>query len=194
MARLQRRRIAASCFLWLLLLLVVPAASGLAPLRGLVRRIVVRPPPPTTTGYVPDGLTREEYASIKQEEAALESSRNYGAWGPRFAASNEPPPGDWFVMPQLWTKGAVEFPTSSAKDTISRRRGVAAFVLSLGAVHTLAWTVAALVWRRHTVPKLLQCMNASWKLSICWLAGSVAVSWGLTRWTQHYILETANRK
>mmetsp|Transcript_35987 Transcript_35987/g.85785 ORF Transcript_35987/g.85785 Transcript_35987/m.85785 type:complete len:155 (-) Transcript_35987:313-777(-) len=35
-------------------------------------------------GYVPDGLTEEEYRKIKDEERALLQSKNFGAWGPRF--------------------------------------------------------------------------------------------------------------
>jgi len=39
---------------------------------------------PSPTGYIPDGLTEEEWRKIKDEERALLQSKNFGAWGPRF--------------------------------------------------------------------------------------------------------------
>ena len=55
-------------------------------------------------GYVPDGLTPEQYAKIKQQESDRQKKMNYGAWGPRFARSGRPD-GDWMVVPSLWTSG-----------------------------------------------------------------------------------------
>mmetsp|Transcript_37280 Transcript_37280/g.90530 ORF Transcript_37280/g.90530 Transcript_37280/m.90530 type:complete len:316 (+) Transcript_37280:197-1144(+) len=58
------------------------------------------------TQYIPSGMTLQEYNQLKQKELDAESAKNYGAWGPRFARSDRPE-GDWMVLPQLWTQGAV---------------------------------------------------------------------------------------
>jgi len=55
-------------------------------------------------GYVPDGLSKEEYDAIKKEEADRLKKMNYSAFGPRFLRSKRPD-GDWFLMPTLWTGG-----------------------------------------------------------------------------------------
>ena len=55
-------------------------------------------------GYVPSGLTPEQYAKIKKEELEQKKKMNFGAWGPRFARSARPD-GDWMVVPSLWTGG-----------------------------------------------------------------------------------------
>ena len=58
----------------------------------------------TTTGsprLFPDGLPPEEYGQLKQQEAARQAGKRYGAWGPRFQQTEGPPIGDWMVMPQL---------------------------------------------------------------------------------------------
>lgn len=60
---------------------------------------------PRFEGYVPDGLSPEEYRKIKKEEAARLKNKNFGRFGPRFLKSNERPQGDWFLMPSLWTGG-----------------------------------------------------------------------------------------
>jgi hypothetical protein len=62
--------------------------------------------------YVPDGLTVEEYQSIKKKEKDKVSKMNFGAWGPRFAPSSQPQ-GDWMSMRRLWTQGAVDGPTAT---------------------------------------------------------------------------------
>lgn len=65
-----------------------------------------RMPPPLSEGYVPDGLSPEEYQNIKKKEAARLKSMNFGAFGPRFLkSSNQRPQGDWMLMPSLWTGG-----------------------------------------------------------------------------------------
>ena len=60
-----------------------------------------------TKGYVPSGMSREEYSAIRKMEAEKERKMNYGAWGPRFFRTDRPE-GDWMVMPNLWTFGQVE--------------------------------------------------------------------------------------
>ena len=57
------------------------------------------------TGYVPSGLSKEEYNKLRQNEAKAESQKNYGAWGPSWAQSNKAPDGDWMVQKTLWTNG-----------------------------------------------------------------------------------------
>lgn len=57
-----------------------------------------------TGGYVPSGLTAQEYRKLKQQETSERASKDYGAWGPRFHRSHRPD-GDWFLMKSLWTGG-----------------------------------------------------------------------------------------
>ena len=41
-------------------------------------------------GYVPDGLSREEYDNIKKRERDESTKKNFGAWGPRFRRTSAP--------------------------------------------------------------------------------------------------------
>ncbi|KAG7369702.1 hypothetical protein IV203_027448 [Nitzschia inconspicua] len=61
--------------------------------------------------YVPDGLSREQYDKLKKEELDKEKNMKYGAWGPRFKQTDAPD-GDWMIMPNLWTAGRVNRPSS----------------------------------------------------------------------------------
>ncbi len=63
-------------------------------------------------GYVPSGLTEEEYKKIKQKEAEELSKKNFGAFGPRFLQT-ERPDGDWMILPSLWTQGFRSSPNPS---------------------------------------------------------------------------------
>ncbi len=67
-----------------------------------------------TTGYVPSGLTADQYAKIKKEELEKKKKMDFGAWGPRFAKS-ERPDGDWMVVPSLWTSGFDTRPQYSGR-------------------------------------------------------------------------------
>lgn len=60
-------------------------------------------------GYVPSGLTREQYEKIKKEERDKQKKMNFGAWGPRFSKSDRPT-GDWMVVPSLWVTGFTNNP------------------------------------------------------------------------------------
>ena len=60
---------------------------------------------PPIRPYIPDGLTEEQYRSIKQNEIAQKRSMNLGAWGPRFKRMNSDPDNNWFNLPSLWTNG-----------------------------------------------------------------------------------------
>lgn len=71
-------------------------------------------------GYVPSGLTREQYEAIKKEEQDKQKKMNYGAWGPRFSASDRPA-GDWMVIPSLWISGFTNNPTQ--RETQLRNDG-----------------------------------------------------------------------
>jgi hypothetical protein len=62
--------------------------------------------------YVPNGMSREEYGRIRKDELEREKKMNYGAWGPRFKRTGVPG-GDWMIMPNLWTAGQVNRPSSS---------------------------------------------------------------------------------
>lgn len=70
---------------------------------------------PLFEGYVPDGLSPEEYARIKREEATRLKSMNFGKFGPRFLKSSRPE-GDWFLMPSLWTRGFDSNPRYMSTD------------------------------------------------------------------------------
>lgn len=65
-------------------------------------------------GYVPSGLTREQYEKIKKEERDKQKKMNFGAWGPRFSKSDRPT-GDWMVVPSLWVSGFTNNPVQ--RDT-----------------------------------------------------------------------------
>lgn len=54
--------------------------------------------------YVPDGLTDNEYATIKKREAEQTKNKDFGAFGPRWSRSTRPD-GDWMLMRSLWTRG-----------------------------------------------------------------------------------------
>lgn len=68
-------------------------------------------------GYVPDGLTPEQYAKIKKEELDKKKKMDYGAWGPRFSKSGRPD-GDWMVIPSLWTSGFASNSNYSNRPTL----------------------------------------------------------------------------
>jgi len=55
-------------------------------------------------GYVPDGLTREEYEQIKAKERTEVKKKNFAMFGPRFKPTGAPE-GDWMVNSSLWTGG-----------------------------------------------------------------------------------------
>ncbi|KAL7511730.1 hypothetical protein ACHAXN_008690 [Cyclotella atomus] len=56
------------------------------------------------TSYIPTGLTEEQYAQIKLQDAA-KFQGDLGAWGPRWKKVSGDPQGNWFSMPSLWTGG-----------------------------------------------------------------------------------------
>jgi hypothetical protein len=61
-------------------------------------------------GYIPAGLSAEEWAMLRKKEADKHSTMNYGAWGPRFKEVKDPVASDmaWMCMPSLWTgEGAL---------------------------------------------------------------------------------------
>ena len=60
--------------------------------------------PDAGSSYVPSGLTKEEWDKIQQKENKEQKSKDFGAWGPKFAKSDRPN-GDWMVLPGLWTGG-----------------------------------------------------------------------------------------
>ena len=81
--------------------------------------------------YVPSGLTREEYAALRERERREASKMDYGGWGPRFLKGDRPD-GDWMVVPSLWTGGfdsnaggsAPASASASAQGSASPRRPV----------------------------------------------------------------------
>jgi hypothetical protein len=98
--------------------------------------------------YVPSGMSREDYARIRNNEIEKERRMNYGAWGPRFKRTSVPE-GDWMIMPNLWTAGQVNRPSSRSgysfnDKTVETSNGlVAAFfrVLRVFQKHSAALVV-----------------------------------------------------
>merc|ERR1719174_160512 len=62
--------------------------------------------PSETTGYVPDGLTPEQYAAIKAQER---NAKNLGAWGSKVGGASGPQRGDPMSQPTIWTDPAKFF-------------------------------------------------------------------------------------
>lgn len=60
--------------------------------------------PTPGSSYVPSGLTKEQYAEIKQVERNDLKTKDFASWGPKFAKSTRPD-GDWMTLPSLWTGG-----------------------------------------------------------------------------------------
>lgn len=79
------------------------------------------------TGYVPLGLTAEEYKKIKAKERKSLQSKNLGMWGPRFSQSSRPD-GDWMVQPKLWTQGFNSQRTNLQSSTSNGANGEGAVV------------------------------------------------------------------
>jgi hypothetical protein len=117
--------------------------------RGLIHRIIHRNNPPpliVNQGYVPDGLTAQEYTAIKQKEAESIASKNFGAWGPRFQRTDRPD-GDWMVLPELWISGAAQRPSSiSSSSTLTENWNISIVFSFITACMVLEvmWTAAML--------------------------------------------------
>lgn len=60
---------------------------------------------PPIKPYIPDGLTEEQYRTIKHNELAQKRSMNFAAWGPRFKRMTADSDNNWFNLPSLWTNG-----------------------------------------------------------------------------------------
>lgn len=121
-------------------------------------------------GYVPSGLSREEYAAIRKKEADREKKMNYGAWGPRFFRTDRPD-GDWMVMPNLWTFGQVDntqpFNTKdgAAGDAgeirYSIRRRIQILANTHGAALLLGYIMVDSLYFGYVLWKLKQSQNAA---------------------------------
>ena len=171
-------------------------------LGGMIRSSNSSSSKPTTTpsvqGYIPDGLTPREYAQLKEKEAKREAKRDYGAWGPRFAASSEAPDGDWMTMPHLWTQGIPSNFGGTAKQQSAvqqkrrqqRNAQLVAFFLALTVVHTISWSVATAIVRQNTVKMLL--LNRKHCLS--WVAGNTLLAVLLTQGVAQRFLEAMHRR
>lgn len=71
-----------------------------------------------TGGYVPSGLTSQEYQAIRAKEQRQQQQQqgtNLGAWGPRFDRG-EAPLGDWMVDSNLWINGFVDGGVDDGKN------------------------------------------------------------------------------
>lgn len=121
-------------------------------------------------GYVPSGLSREEYAAIRKKEADKEKKMNYGAWGPRFFRTDRPD-GDWMVMPNLWTFGQVDnntpFGSSSGAEgengeiRYSLRRRIQILANTHGAALFLGYLMVDSLYFGYVLWKLKQSQNAA---------------------------------
>ena len=90
--------------------------------------------------YVPDGLSKEEYAAIKARDSNRERNKDYGAWGPRW---NRQPAPSWADAEFLTKRmGALARPTNPAQvqDAKLRPRLVAA------GIRAAAVVTAGLLW------------------------------------------------
>jgi len=70
-------------------------------------------------GYVPDGLTEEEYRKIKDDERAQQQRMKFDMWGPRFKQVDGDPDSNWFNLPSLWT-GGFDANDEKSKDYSSK--------------------------------------------------------------------------
>jgi hypothetical protein len=127
---------------------------------------------PRASSYVPSGLSPEEYRRIKTSEASKFAGLNLGAWGPKFLRSSGggPPPGDWMVMPALWTRGYDatvvgegassnnnrEEPTRTGTIMRACRANLPAFVLGLVVMETIQCVV------RFAVARIFVAASSSW--------------------------------
>ena len=66
-------------------------------------------------GYVPDGLTPEEWRSRQAAERAPRSG--LGAWGSRVGGASEPPRGDLLASPTIWTNPSAAFNEFAVEST-----------------------------------------------------------------------------
>ena len=97
---------------------------------------------PKPQGYVPDGMSAEEYQNLRQKEAAQAASKNYGAWGPRFRQTDRPD-GDWLLLPQLWTLGVPDNAArQSAVDTSTKTHPITRWLPAI----LVSWVTVNLVW------------------------------------------------
>lgn len=145
---------AAVAVILVLCALTRPSLGFIAPPRCAAAAAVrTKKIPSPLFGYVPDGLSPEEYEKIKQKEASDVKKKNFAMWGPRFQQSDGPPGGDWFLMRNLWTTGNPNAQKTSRDAISSTRRRVGevwnffqknalGFVISLGCVEV------AVVWVR----------------------------------------------
>ena len=74
--------------------------------------------------YVPSGLSKEEYEQLRKDEDMKLQSMNFGMWGPRFSPTDVPD-GDWMVMPQLWTSGALQ---NARPNNLQKEKRVVRFI------------------------------------------------------------------
>ena len=64
------------------------SSSGLQAWRSRTKKN--DPPAGGVQGYVPDGLTAQEYANIKKKEQMKQSKMNFAQWGPKFRPTGAP--------------------------------------------------------------------------------------------------------
>lgn len=153
-------------------------------------------------GYVPDGLTREDYRRLKEQEAKRQAGMKYGAWGPRFHPTQEqqPPAGDWMAMPQLWTSGIVPMsqPVSSSVSRTSKRQRLAtwsrktipAYVLALAAVNVFVVSASYVsLWG----PKVVLGTVTPWRKIAAIVASQIVTYAVLTKPIQMYLESTSRR-
>ena len=140
-------RLVTSVLLLLLLWSVVLQQTvALSLVKRILRRSSRKEQSILISGYVPDGLTAQEYGKIKQKEAQEQARMNYGAWGPRFATTGRP--NDMLITPsELWTQGYVIMERGETSSQQQRPPRMTAFILSL-AVSNLVRLAAIALWMR----------------------------------------------
>lgn len=120
--------------------------------------------------YVPNGMSREDYTKLKQEEIDKEKMKNYGAWGPRFKQTGVPD-GDWMVMPNLWTAGRVNRKSSLGNDrkTGNSKRPILASLLQILRKQSASFILAYLLL------DCFQIMFGMWKCKVEHMSPRTAV-------------------
>lgn len=160
-------------------------------------------------GYVPSGLTPQEYQKLKQKEAREQASKDFGAWGPRFHRSNRPD-GDWFLMKSLWTGGfdPNNGNNQGAGDNLTRRkqlqkflsRFLPPFLLAFAAIDCVlsalsVWTAAQMTVRKAVQLSFTVLFRRQLLVTLYWnmMLLKLVASIGFTAPADEY-MEWASRK
>jgi hypothetical protein len=114
----------------------------------------------TYTGYIPAGLTKEQYLAMKRNEQKKEEKQDYATWGPRFATTDRPD-GDWMVQPSLWRDGFIA--KSPYEETVGATNRVGSKVAQ---TTKHSWRPPAVRLVRYYLPVALLVMSSLQLVSV----------------------------